>query len=165
MGNATTPAALAAARAAMAAVLADLDELLGSHAGFLAGAWVAEARALGAAAGASPADLALLEWNARSQISSWFPSPPSPSNGLYDYANKVFSGMVSAFYAPRYALFADAKAAAIAAGSPAAVNATAYAAALTDLGMEFTRGTAPLPAQPVGDSAAIARRLWDKYAA
>lgn len=164
LSNATDAAALAAARAAMAAVLADLDELLASNAGFLAGAWIADARALGAAANAPPGDLDLLEWNARSQVSTWFPSPPSPSNGLCDYGNKVWAGMVSAYYAQRYDLFADAKAAAILAGHPDDVNATAYAAALTDLGSTFTRGKAPLPARPAGDTAAIARRLWDKYA-
>jgi len=165
LGNSTDAAALAAARADMAAVLADLEELLASHEGFLAGAWVAEARALGAAAGAAPADLDLLEWNARSQVSTWFPSPPTPSNGLCDYANKVWAGLVSGYYAPRYDLFAVAKAEAIRAGHPQDVNATAYALALTDLGQAFTRSTAPLPAQPAGDAAAIAKRLYDKYAA
>ena len=163
LGNATTLSALATARAVMASVLGDLDELLASHVGFLTGAWLADAQALGAASGASPADLALLEWNARAQISTWYPTPPSPSNGLYDYANKVWAGLTRDYYLQRYELFADAKASAIAAGR--AVNASAYSAALTGLGQAWTRGNSTYPAVAVGDPVAISQRLYDKYAA
>ena len=119
------------------------------------------ARALGVASGASPADLDQLEWNARAQISTWYPTPPSPSNGLYDYANKVWAGITRDYYLQRYLLFADAKADALAAGRP--VNATAYAAALTGLGEAWTRATAVYPSVPVGDAIAISQRLFDKY--
>lgn len=156
-------ASLAAARAAMADTLGDLDDLLASQRGFLVGEWLAEARALGAAAGATPADQALLTWNARAQISTWFPTPPSPKNGLYDYANKVWAGVVRDYYLPRYELYADARAQAMAAGGP--VNATAYEAALTALGEAWTRANTEYPAVPVGDALAISQRLYNKYAA
>ncbi len=84
LNSATSQSALAAANASVVGVLSDLDSLLGSALGFLTGTFIRDARALGAAAGATPGDLDLLEWNARSQISTWYPSPPTPTNHLYD---------------------------------------------------------------------------------
>ena len=95
-------------------------------------------------------------------MSTWFPTPPSPDNHLYDYANKVWAGMTRDYYLPRYELFADAKAAAIAAKT--AVNATLYREALTGLGAAFTRSQKVYPAGPTGDAIAISRDLYAKYA-
>ena len=69
LGSASTPAALMAANDTMATVMADLDRLLGSSDGFLLGQWIDDARALAVAAGSGDADY--LEWNARSQVTSW----------------------------------------------------------------------------------------------
>ena len=88
LNNATSLGAVAAANASVVGVLNDLDGLLGSALGFLTGTFIRDARALGVAAGATQSDLDLLEWNARSQISTWFPTPPTPSNHLYDCASR-----------------------------------------------------------------------------
>jgi alpha-N-acetylglucosaminidase len=72
--NATTPAAVKSANVTMSAVMADIDQLLGSSFGFLLGPWIRDARALapqGVTRLAGDADF--LEWNARSQVTSWFP--------------------------------------------------------------------------------------------
>ena len=162
LANAANSTALAAANASMVSILTDLDSLLGSHAAFLTGSWIEEARDLGNAAAAPPADLAQLEWNARSIISTWYPTPPSPSNGLYDYGNRVWSGVTRDYYLQRYTIFAAAREAAIRTGGP--VNSTAYSAALTALGESFTKSSSVYPAIPSGDPIAISRTLYSTYA-
>ena len=164
LNSAATRPAVAAANASLVAVLTDLDALLGSVAGFSTGAWVRDARALGEAAGAPAADVDLLEWNARAQISTWFPTPPAPTNGLYDYANKQWAGITRDYYLRRYTLLAVRADAALAAGAP--VDAKAFAGDLAALGAAWTTATAPTyPAEPVGDAVALAQAAYDKYAA
>lgn len=164
LNDATTRPAVAAANASIVEVLTDLDALLASVDGFSTGAWIADARALGVSAGASPADGDLLEWNARSQISTWFPTPPTPDNHLYDYANKQWAGMTRDYYLRRYTLLAARVDAAIAA--KVRVDAQAYANDLGALGLAWTTATTPVyPAVPVGDALALAQAAYDRYAA
>ena len=70
--GANTIRAVSAANASMATVLSDLDRLLAASDGFLLGKWIADARKLASAAhGGDPKDADFLEWNARSQVTSW----------------------------------------------------------------------------------------------
>jgi len=166
VGAATEPA-LAQALGGLNATLRDLDALLATHRGFLLGAWVADALALGASAGASQADLDLLEWNAKSQVSVWHPgqygAPPNPANGLDDYANKQWQGLTVDYHLQRYLAFGEVQAAAIRAGAPP--NATEFVALLTPIAQAFTQGKTVYPAAPVGDAVAVSRAMFDKYAA
>ena len=160
---AASDAAVDGAAAALRGVLGDLDALLGTTAGFLLGAWLEDARAVGAAANASAAELALLQWNARSQVTTWFPAPPTPDNHLYDYANKLWSGLAKGYYLPRYELLVARTKEALRAGR--AVNKTAYAEDLGALGEAWTRGAAAFPAAPVGDALVLSQQLYARYAA
>ena len=157
--------ALEAAMGALRGVLTDLDAVLGSMRGFLFGEWLADAEAVGAAGGASGEELALLAWNARAQVTTWFPSPPSPDNHLYDYANKMWSGLAKDYYLQRYELLAVRLRQAIAAGKPGNVDPSVYAADLTKLGLNWTLGVSAksYPEGPVGDPIAIAAALFSKY--
>lgn len=166
MVAARTVPALQAAFAALNEALTDLDTLLGTHPAFLVGAWIRDARAMAAAANGTTADADLLEWDARSQVTTWYPTPPSPTNGLYDYANKQYNGIVRDYYLQRYAAYASLASAAIPTGKP--VTAADYIAALTTIGQQWTTATAPAsiyPAEPQGDAVAVARALFNKYAA
>ena len=161
-------AGVSAAGAALASVLNDTDALLGTQAGFLVGAWIADARRLGAAAApnSTAADLDLLEWNARSQVTTWYPTPPGPANHLYDYANKQWQGVTGTYYAARYARLVGLAREAAAAGRPGAVNKSAFAAALEEVGAEWTLGRAPssvFPEVPTGNTFVVAQQLYDKY--
>jgi alpha-N-acetylglucosaminidase len=164
--NATTLPALAAASAALNETVGDLDALLAAHTAFLVGRWIADARALGAASNGTEADLVLLEWNARSQITTWFPTPnAAPGNGLYDYGNKQWAGVTRDYHLQRYALYADAAAAAIRAGT--GVNKSAYVASLTALAGAWTtanvEGGSVYPTEPTGDPVEVAGALFAKY--
>lgn len=182
--NATTAPTVKAANASMSEVMADLDSLLGSSFGFLLGAWIADARAM-APAGTSDADF--LEWNARSQVTSWFPvqqgspvnpekpcagTPASSLDGLWDYGNKAWSGLVKGFYDKRYQLYADHKLFSVQASGAADAGTMlspkqrdAYHSAVMNLACEFSHTTgAALPTKATGDAASISKALWAKYA-
>ena len=167
LASADSAGGVAAAGAALQGVLADTDALLGTHGGFLFGGWVAEALRLGAAAGASGAELQLLELNARAQVTSWFPTPPGPASHLYDYGNKQWAGLTGVYYAQRYAALQAAAAQAVARGKPAsALNKTALEEALTAIGAAWTAAHAPqsvFPEAPVGDPVQVAQALYSKY--
>jgi hypothetical protein len=53
---------------------ADLDELVGCDFGFLLGGWIADARQW---ANGTDAPASYYEWQARSQVSTWWPIAPS----------------------------------------------------------------------------------------
>ena len=103
--GANTIRAVSAANASMATVLSDLDRLLAASDGFLLGQWIADARKLASAAhGGDPKDADFLEWNARSQVTSWYPvdgkaghadeaceGTATKLDGLWDYGNKAWS--------------------------------------------------------------------------
>ena len=99
-------AALAAGATLMEAY-ADLDALVGCDYGFLLGAWLTDAKKW---SNSSDAPESFYEWQARSQVSTWWPVPPSARSNpaifknlptLNDYANKHWNGMVRDFYAKR----------------------------------------------------------------
>jgi len=85
----------------------DLDDLVGCDEGFLIGRWIRDAKRW---ANASDAPLDFYEWQARSQVSTWWPVTPEvaalPGNdnhlpGLDTYANKHWNGLIRDFYRKR----------------------------------------------------------------
>ena len=99
-------------------------------------------------------------------VTSWDPSDAcnkskSELDGLWDYGNKAWSGLVKDFYYKRYSIYADMLLEAQ--GKP--VDRTAYATAVMRLACEFGRSTdkGGFPAAPVGDAFAIAFELWNAY--
>lgn len=98
-------------------LLGDVDTLLAAEPAFLLGPWLNMARAWGSAAlnnGTAPTDCAadalglatmdcadFYEWNARSQLTTWNPTPPGAAqkpSGPDDYASKHWSGLVRDYY-------------------------------------------------------------------
>ena len=115
-----------------------------------------------------PNHTALLQWNALSQISTWFPgtegSPPSPVSGLNDYANKQYAGITVDYHLQRYIAYSSVKADAIRAGN--APNKTRFVELLTPVAFAFTSGaTGPYSPEPVGDVIAVASEMFARYAA
>ena len=106
--NAGDKAAAMATGTTLLGAYTDLDELVGCDASFLIGPWIAEARKW---ANATDAEARFYEWQARSQVSTWWPvsttdvdrwtanytkGPP-----LDGYANKHWNGLVRDFYGER----------------------------------------------------------------
>ena len=170
LNAAMTMPTLVTANSSMVSILTDLDTLLSSMDGFLTGSWIADARSLSTAAGGSASETDLLEWNARSQISTWFPSPPTPDNHLYDYANKQWGGITKDYYLQRYILLASRIQEAIhngSGGGKIAVNVTGYLLDLGLLGKNWTTTTVAnvtYPDLPFGDAINISKLLFQRYA-
>ncbi|KAK8159875.1 putative alpha-N-acetylglucosaminidase [Phyllosticta citribraziliensis] len=105
--NANTTAALLASKTkTMTSLLETLDDVLSTNEHFSLATWVASARAWAAPVASantsttSPADLALLTYNARNQPTLW-----GPRGEISDYASKPWAGLVSSYYVPRWRIF------------------------------------------------------------
>jgi hypothetical protein len=96
-------------------LLLDLDQLLATDSAFMLGPWLDSARALGANAtdctdtiigdGLIKDCADFMEWNARSQLTTWQPTPKvGPLGNPQDYARKHWSGLIKSYYAPRVRL-------------------------------------------------------------
>ena len=75
------------------------DSLLSLNKHFRLNTWLDAANAMGR----NPYEKALMEKNARIQITYW--GPDDPATGLHDYANKEWGGMMHTFYLARWQLF------------------------------------------------------------
>ena len=169
-------AELSATGALYAALLRDLDALLATDSAFLLGPWLAEARALGGGAADCVGTLVgnfstcddFMEWNARVQITTWYPTPPdavSPgqSGGRDgDYARKQWSGLIASYYAPRADAYLAQALFDAAAGQP--FNITAMQRWLGGFSFAWQTSTAPFPLAPQGDPVAVTAAMRTKYA-
>jgi alpha-N-acetylglucosaminidase len=87
----------------------DLDNLVKCDPGFLLGVWISDSKRW---ANASDAPASYFEWQARSQITTWYPIPPgSPLEThlqfLDSYASKHWAGLIRDFYARRVKCYID----------------------------------------------------------
>lgn len=138
----------------MLGLLRDMDALAGTRREFLLGAWIAEARAWGE----TPAEKDLCEWNARTLLTTW-----TVPQSHVDYANRQWNGLLGEYYFKRWKMWLDALNAAVA--HPDQFDQDAVRKKIQAWEYAWTRQTTSFPAQPVGDTVAIARRLYAKYAA
>lgn len=99
--------------------MALLDRLLATDERFLLGPWLADARSWGS----TDAERALLEYDARSILTTWGHRSGSEAGRLHDYANREWAGLVSGFYAPRWERYLDGlDAALVSGGAPAPID-------------------------------------------
>ena len=143
-------------------LLLDLDELLATDSAFLLGPWLDSARRLGGNAtdctGTVVGDLNcadFMEWNARSQLTTWKPTPKAgPLGSPNDYAKKHWSGLISGYYVPRVRLHMQ---------HPDPEDPSLNAALVTlayDFQTDFGNG---YPMEPVCDPASVSVALVAKY--
>ena len=171
--------AVAAAGGAYAAVLTDLDALVGTDQAFLLGSWLAMARRLAAAANGTdcvgeaapgvPVEVKdcehFYEWNARAQLTTWNPTPKGAvkvPGGPLDYAGKHWNGLIKDYYAVRITKLTEIARANAAAGKPLDVPAAERLQA--QLAFDFQVDTTRYATTPVGDPAATSAALRAKYA-
>ena len=133
-------------------LISDLDELLSTREEFLLGAWLADARRWGA----TPAEIAKCEWNARRVLTLW-----GETLAINDYARKQWSGMLSGYYGPRWKRCFDAASAALRSGAP--FDQKKFHQDLVPWTASWADGRETFATKPSGDSIAVARKLWAKY--
>lgn len=91
------------------------DRLLATHEHFMLGPWLQKARD----AAGDQAERARFEYDARSILTVWGPRPAADDNGLHDYANREWAGLVGGLYLQRWRRYFDSLAVALREGGPA----------------------------------------------
>jgi alpha-N-acetylglucosaminidase len=77
------------------------ENLLRTNEYFLLGAWLARVPAWAS----SPQELAQLNYDARSILTTWGDRVASTTGGLHDYANRDWAGLTADYYLPRWQMF------------------------------------------------------------
>lgn len=134
-------------------LIADVDVLLATRREFLLGCWLADAKRWAT----NEEESKLYEWNARTQITLW----GRPDSKLQGYARKHWAGLMADFYGGRWQLFMQHLDGALVEGKP--FSSDAFERECQSREDRWTRARNPHPAEPAGDSIAVARRLLDKY--
>ncbi|MHB1037731.1 MAG: alpha-N-acetylglucosaminidase TIM-barrel domain-containing protein [Pirellulales bacterium] len=150
--RAKDPARLAAAGGRFLGLIRDLDELLATRREFLLGANLEDAKRWGQ----TDTERARMEWNARRVLTTW-----GATAALRDYARKEWSGMLTGFYAKRWERYLAAQVQALRTGKP--LDEAAIQRELVQWELAWADQRESYPAEPRGDSVAVARRLWAKY--
>eukprot|EP01050_Picozoa_sp_SAG11_P009784 SAG11_NODE_945_length_6430_cov_8.027800_1_plen_178_part_00 len=152
-------------------LLLDLDQLLATDGAFLLGPWLDRARRLGGDAtdctGTIVGDLHcadFMEWNARSQLTTWKPTPKNgPLGHPNDYAKKHWSGLIAGYYVPRVRLYTQDAMASIAARGQN-LSSDTLNAELVKLAYEWqTSFGNGYPMEPVGESVGVSTVLISKW--
>ncbi len=146
-------AAFDAATQRFLTLIGDLDRLLGTRREFLLGKWLADARRWGQ----TDAEKAQMEWNARRVLTLW-----GATTSINDYACKQWSGMLSGFYLERWKTYLAAERQALETGQP--LDQEAFQTRLHEWMLAWSDEPTTFPDAPSGDSIALAKELWTRYA-
>jgi alpha-N-acetylglucosaminidase len=125
------------------------DELLSSNHFFLVGSWLAHVPAWAS----SPEEQTLLEYDARSLLTTWGDRKASEGADLHDYGNKDWAGLTRDYYLKRWQLYFAALDTQLRTGTPA--KAIDWFA----LGDTWNHGTQHYATEEKGDSYLIATRV------
>lgn len=123
------------------------DSLLATRAEFRLGRWTEAARGLGA----TDAERALLEWNARVQITTWGDRACADRGGLHDYAHKEWNGLLGSLYLDRWRAWTREMQARLRGRAPRDIDFYA-------MEEEWTRRTGGYAPAAEGDAVEAARR-------
>ena len=118
----------------------DLEAILASSKDFLLGTWLEMAKDLAN----DDAESKLYEYNARNQITLW-----GPRGEIRDYANKQWSGIVSDYFKPRWAVFLNELSTSLTKGTK--LNVTKINEQIfQEIEKPFTLSTKVYPTNPTG---------------
>eukprot|EP00092_Neocalanus_flemingeri_P012787 GFUD01013779.1.p1 GENE.GFUD01013779.1~~GFUD01013779.1.p1 ORF type:complete len:763 (+),score=138.05 GFUD01013779.1:22-2289(+) len=138
-------------------LLNDLENVLSTQKQFLLGTWLESAKTISE----TPEEKSLYEFNACNQITLW-----GPDGQILDYAAKQWSGLVSQYYARRWALFFDWLALSLAQGEAFSQDVY-YEQFLETIGRPFCSkhsNQTKFPVEPIGDIVDISREILQKWA-
>jgi alpha-N-acetylglucosaminidase len=125
------------------------DRLLASNRFFLLGGWLAQVRPWAS----SPAELARLDFDARSLLTIWGDRQASEAAALHDYGNRDWAGLTRDYYRVRWQKYFDTLDRSLRSGSePTPIDWFA-------LGDAWSHGGQPYADRPVGNSYAVATRV------
>ncbi|CAF1477286.1 unnamed protein product [Adineta ricciae] len=137
-------------------LLEDMERILASDRRFLLGNWIADALQFAK----NEEDIHFYNMNAKLQVSIW---GTNYTLGLFDYANKFWSGMIEDYYAPRWRVFFDVLVKCLLEGIPVDTNLLHKRLFFEAELPFFMLDTKIYPTSTRGDSIQIARELFNKY--
>lgn len=143
------------ASANMIKLLDDIETITGTNENFLVGKWLEDAKNWGT----NEEERKYYEWNARTIITIW---QPYPEGGLRDYAGKLWNGMVSGYYKPRWQMLIDYLKESLDNNTP--FDPKKYDKELRAMDYKWTRSNNLYPSEPKGDVIAEAKKLQKEYA-
>jgi len=132
----------------------DTDTIVKTQKMWLVGKWIADARAWGT----TPEEVSLYEFNARNQLTLWGPS----NSALFDYAYKLWGGLVHDFYYMRWELFCIELGDALAHGR--VFDYSAFVAQVQDLEYKWSLANNTYPEVPEGNAVQLAAQMLARYA-
>jgi len=119
------------------------ERLLSTNEYFLLGRWLSYVPAWSS----SPSDLANIEYDAHSILTTW--GDRTASEDLHEYGNRDWAGLIEDYYARRWKMYFDSLDAALASNrQPTAIDWYAF-------GDNWNRSTKQFPNHPVGDTYAV----------
>lgn len=130
----------------------NMDLVLKTNKYFLLGRWLNAAKRLAK----TSTDEKLLEFNARNQITTW-----GPRENIEDYANKMWSGLLSSLYHSRWTIFVDFMTQSLDSGKP--FNKTLYNQAILTAETQWNTDNNSYPEHPQGDTLTVVMNLYEKY--
>ncbi|KNC87183.1 hypothetical protein SARC_00711 [Sphaeroforma arctica JP610] len=140
-------------RDAMHTLVSDLHVLLSTDRQTMLGPWIADARRMGH----GDANMtALLEFNARNQVTMW-----GPDGGLQDYAAKLWAGLLLDYYWPRWEFYFKYLQCSIATGKPFDQNAYDKERRVHEKRWQTQPNT--YTTMPVGEPVFISRYIYLKH--
>ncbi|MGA7540016.1 MAG: alpha-N-acetylglucosaminidase [Steroidobacteraceae bacterium] len=125
------------------------DRLLASNRYFLLGGWLARVRPWAS----SPAELARLNFDARSILTIWGDRQASEAGGLHDYGNRDWAGLTGDYYRMRWQRYFHGLEESLRTGArPQPIDWFA-------LGEKWSRASQRYPERPIGDTYALAGQV------
>ena len=140
-----------AAGARMKELAADIDRLAGCEPSFRMDKWLSDA----AAFATTPEEESYYRHNAWHLVTTW-------GGSLRDYASRLWSGLISAYYAPRWELFIDEVLACMAEGRP--FDQDALDERIDAFETDLVDAAPALPSPDAADGLELARKLCRKWA-
>ncbi|MGH8289432.1 MAG: alpha-N-acetylglucosaminidase [Steroidobacteraceae bacterium] len=125
------------------------DRLLGSNRFFLLGNWLSRVPPWAS----SPAELARLDFDARSILTVWGDRQASEAGGLHDYGNRDWAGLTGDYYRMRWRKYFQSLDESLRSGArPQPID-------WFTLGDEWSHGGQSYPDRPIGESYALAGQV------
>jgi len=153
-------------------LLLDVDTLVGTDQAFLLGSWIDMARNIGPSGATDCGGNSygiktcgdFYEWNARTQITTWNPTPKDADaipGGPIDYAAKQWNGLIRDYYAVRAKFYVEQALSDAAAGK--ALDTKALYKKKAELAYAWTTATNKYPSVVQGDYVSISKAMLNKY--
>lgn len=138
----------------MISLLYDMDTILASNKNSLVGAWIADAMALGK----SLSEKKYYERDARKIITVW----GEKGRHLVDYANRSWAGLMKTYYGERWKMFVEEVIADV--KGHKTFDEKQFSVRVKDFEEKWAEETDKFPNTPKGNTLAISRMLYNKYA-